>query len=352
MTNEPLRLDRPLRFERVFLEKVWGGRRLELAPEEGGLSLELPDGMQVGETWELVDRADVQSVVPAGDGADWAGPFAGATLGELARDHRDDLLGRLEPTEQGRFPLLVKYIDAAAHLSVQVHPGDALAAKHPEWEAKTEAWVVLGATDEGRIFHGFEPGADPEAFAEACRSGEPVDAFLRSFAPRRGECFFVPGGTVHAIGAGVTLIEVQQNSDTTFRVNDWGRVGLDGKPRDLHVDEALASLDFGAAPEPVLPPADLARAPHELASCAAFRMGSLALEPGAPLDGNTQDGAGGPEPVALAVVRGGGRLTSQAGSIELTTGDVWLLPAALGAYRVEARGGSLGLVDMRGPAPA
>ena len=237
-----------LRFERVFLEKVWGGRRLELSPDEGGLSLDLPEGMQVGETWELVDRADVQSVVPEGEA--WADVFGGATLGELVRDHADDLLGRLAPTAEGRFPLLVKYIDAAAHLSVQVHPDDARAAAHPGWEAKTEAWVVLGATDEGRIFHGFESGTEREAFAAACRTGEPLDAFLRSFAPRRGECFFVPGGTVHAIGAGVTLIEVQQNSDTTFRVNDWGRVGLDGKPRDLHVDEALACLDFGSSPEP------------------------------------------------------------------------------------------------------
>ena len=361
MTTTPPRLDRPLRFERVFLEKVWGGRRLAAAPDAGGLALDLPDGMQVGETWELVDRADVQSVVPqAAADAAWAGPFAGATLGELVRDHPGDLLGRLDATPEGRFPLLVKYIDAAEHLSVQVHPDDVRAADHADWEAKTEAWVVLGAADEGRIFHGFEPGTDPEAFAAACRTGAPVDAFLRAFAPRRGECFFVPGGTVHAIGAGVTLIEVQQNSDTTFRVNDWGRVGLDGKPRDLHVDQALACLDFGPAPEPVLPPADRARAPHQLAACDAFRMGSVALDPGAPLAGHTHAAAhgsaaaddGGGEPVVLAVVRGGGVLAHGGGSIDLTTGDVWLLPAALGAWRVEARGGPLGLVDMRGPAPA
>lgn len=344
------RLDRPLRFERIFLEKVWGGRALASSPEQGGLGLDLPEGMQVGETWELVDREDANSIVVT---ADWAGPFAGRRLDELMASHREDLLGRVPATPDGRFPLLVKYIDAAAHLSVQVHPDDVRAEGRDGWEAKTEAWLILGATDGGLIYHGFAEGVDHAGFAEACHTGEALDHLLRSHAPRRGECYFVPGGTVHAIGAGVTLIEVQQNSDTTFRVNDWGRVGLDGLPRELHVEAALECLDFGPSPEPVLPPADLARAPHELAACPAFRMGSVVVEPGAPLVGDTRnplDPAALGEPVVLAAVRGAGRLVTEAGTLELTTGDVWLLPAALGAYRVEASGGTLGLVDMRGPA--
>jgi len=332
------RIQEPLCFERIFLEKVWGGRALGNSPDVGGLGLELPDDMPVGETWELVDRADVNSQVRSGQ-------FQGARLEELMATSADDLLGRVPAAANGRFPLLVKYIDAAAHLSVQVHPDGRLAERHPAWEPKTEAWVILGSTSEGRIYHGFEAGVTAADFERAVRGGQPIEAMLKSHVPSAGECFFVPGGTVHAIGAGVTLIEVQENSDTTFRVDDWGRVGLDGKPRELHVDEALRCLDFAPAPMPVHAPA-LCEAPLQLATCAAFSMGLVDVK--RELKDRTHQA-----PRVLAAVRGRGTIESVAGSFEIALGDVVLLPAALGDFGIKNTSTApLRLIDMRGPEPA
>lgn len=326
-------MQEPLRFERIFLEKVWGGRALAADPGAGGLGLELPPGLQVGETWELVDRADVNSVVAMGS-------FRGARLEELMATHREALLGDVPATPEGRFPLLVKYIDAAAHLSVQVHPDEAQAATEAAWEAKAEAWVILGATKGGLIYHGFAPGVTRASFGAAVRSGGPLAKSLRSFRPVPGECYFVPGGTVHAIGAGVTLIEVQQNSDTTFRVDDWGRVGLDGKPREVHVEEALQCLDFEPAPTPVTAPESCPRS-LELATCSAFSMGLVDVA--GSLEGDTQ----GLAPRVLAAVRGAGRLVSAAGEFPLGLGDVCLLPAALGTYTIHSVGSApLRLIEM------
>ena len=312
-------LNAPLRFERVFLEKVWGGRALGRSPAEGGLGLELPDEVAVGETWEIVDRADVNSVVAEGS-------LVGARLEELMRDHAGDLLGDAAPSSSGRFPLLVKYIDAAQHLSVQVHPRQASLAGLTSAglgagaEAKTEAWVILGCEEQGRIYHGFGPGVERAAFEADVRAGVSLERHLAAYAPLVGDCFFVPGGTVHAIGGGVTLLEVQQNSDTTYRVSDWGRMGLDGKPRELHVGEALEVLDFGPAPAPVSGQAD-----GVLAACAHFELSTLNLT--AP---RTVPAARTPR--ALACVSGAATLHTSHGEWPLALGDVWLLPAALGEH--------------------
>lgn len=342
-------IQEPLRFERIFLEKVWGGRALAKASADGGLGLNLPEGMQVGETWELVDRADVCSRVATGR-------FVGKGLDELIGLNQLDLLGDTPLARGGRFPLLVKYIDAAAHLSVQVHPDDAHATG--EREAKTEAWVILGCAEGGRIYHGFTDCVTRESLAAALEVGR-VEACLRSFEPKAGECYFVPGGTVHAIGAGVTLIEVQQNSDTTFRVDDWGRLGLDGKPRDLHVEEALGCLDFGTAPDPVQAP-DFCGEALELASCDAFAMGVVDVELGGARAFSTSNrGAG--APIVLACVAGAGVLRYAGGDFAIGLGDVVLVPAALGDFEVlnattatttNTAGATLRLIDMRGPQPA
>ena len=330
------RINQPLRFERVFLEKVWGGRSLAKSPTEGGLGLTLPDGVPIGETWELVDREDVNSVVAEG-------PWKGSTLNELMGENPADLLGDLPATAEGRFPLLVKYIDAAKHLSVQVHPDDEAQSLGAGWQAKTEAWVILGSTDEGCIYHGLTDRGGEADFAAACRAGgEGLEPMLRRHKPTAGQCYFVPGGTIHAIGAGVTLIEVQQNSDTTFRVYDWGRMGLDGKPRDIHVEEALQCIAFDEdAPAPVTPDVS-ASGRTRLATCAAFRMGVVN---GDLVAGDTSTEK---EPVVLAVVAGAGKLTSAAANVQLNTGDVWLLPAALGDYEITGEG--LRLVEMEGGA--
>ena len=180
------------------------------------------------------------------------GPLAGTTLGELVRQRGPELLGRHHP--QSRFPLLVKFLDAAQPLSVQVHPNDEQAARlNPPDLGKTEAWYILSADPGSTIYAGLRPGVDRQQLADAIRQGT-CEKLLHHFQPKAGDCLFIPAGTVHALGAGLLVAEVQQSSDTTFRLYDWNRVGPDGKPRPLHVEQGLAVVDFQRGPvDPVQP---------------------------------------------------------------------------------------------------
>ncbi len=321
----------PLRFERRFLEKVWGGRALERRP-----GIELPPGVQVGETWELVDREDENSVVAEGT-------HRGRTLRELMRLGAGAILGRSPAAGDGRFPLLVKYLDASQNLSVQVHPDEEAArALANGAEAKTEAWYVVDARPGSVLYAGLRPGITAQDFRRVA-DGPGVVETLLSWPIERGDCLLVPGGTVHAISAGVTILEVQQNSDTTYRLWDWGRSG-----RETHVEEALRCIRFGAPGRPPLraewlrdaegvQTASLARSRH-------FEMNALRLLQPArrATDGRYQ---------IYVVVEGRGRLlTRAAGEPErecrLRPGDVWLVPAACGDHRLEPAGGELTLVHV------
>lgn len=322
-----------LRFRRVCLEKVWGGRKLEEV-----LGIRLDRAGPIGETWELVDRADQQSIVDGGE-------LAGATLGHLVRAAGASLLGDTARARDGRFPLLVKYLDATEPLSIQVHPDDEGARRQGgDSEAKTEAWYFL--RDGGEVWCGFQPGTDRRAFEASLAAGRATQHLVRH-AVRGGTALTVRGGTVHAIGAGVTLLEVQQNSDTTYRLDDWGRLGLDGKPRDLHVARGLEVTHFaapvaGAAREGGSPPggalggtsgatSSLAAEPAGglLARTEHFEMESL----GIPADGlvRTTDGR-----FEVYVCVAGSAILfapSAAGATRLATGDLVLVPAVLGTHR-------------------
>jgi mannose-6-phosphate isomerase len=329
----------PLRFERRLLEKVWGGRALERR-----FGFALPPGKGVGESWELVDRPGEDSVVAAG-------AFRGRTLGELVRARSREVLGRARPGKDGRFPLLVKYIDARENLSVQVHPdGEAARRLGGGAEPKTEAWYVLDVAPGAVLYAGLEPGVAREEFARVA-AGPGVVERLRRLAVRPGDCVFVPGGTVHAIGGGVTILEVQENSDTTYRLWDWGRVG-----RETHVEAALACVRYGepvrARPEPASPPAEppstssddgVRRRP--LVRCDLFEMELLETDASVRVPASDRF-------QAYAVVSGGGAL-SVAGRSEtfpLALGDVWLVPAACGAHVLEAGSGELAAVRISSPA--
>ena len=336
-------LDHPLRFERIFLEKVWGGRALERAP-----GLALPDGMQVGETWEVVDREREQSVVSDRDGS----PLAGRTLGELVDAHADQLLGSAPRTPGGRFPLLVKYIDASQDLSIQVHPDDASAARVGGGaEGKTEAWVVLAAEPGALVYCGLRADVDRATFE--ARATEPgAEELLQAWPVKAGDCITVLGGTVHAIGAGVTLLEVQQNSDTTYRIYDWGRMGLDGRPRETHVEAALAVTTFGEKPHPPVSAGSAGARGH------AQRLGDTAtIERLSQTDyfaidlldvrGRTALGTDGERFAIDAVLEGRGTLESRGGNVALAPGDTFLLPASLGAHAfVPDEGEALRVVRM------
>lgn len=227
-------LTEPIVFEPIYMERVWGGRRLESL-----YGKRLPNGVPIGESWELVDRADAQSVVQEG-------PLRGVTLHELWTSRRAEIFGAgLAETE--RFPLLFKLLDAQDRLSVQVHPPAEVAARLGG-EPKTEMWYFLDTLPGSDLYAGLKRGVTRASFEHALVGGHVADTINRR-PSRAGEAFFIPTGRVHAIGAGNVIFEVQQNSDTTYRVFDWNRLGLDGKPRTLHVVESLESINFDD-PEP------------------------------------------------------------------------------------------------------
>ncbi len=211
------------------MERVWGGQLLAEMPGKGA-----PAGAPIGESWEIVDRADAQSVVARG-------PFVGTTLHELWTVFRKDIFGAHVP-DSARFPLLAKILDAQETLSVQVHP-PAHKAEELRGEPKTEMWYLLDASEKAELFAGFRRGTTRADFEKALKTGD-VTELLHRVPVRAGDAMFIPSGRCHAIGAGCLIVEMQQNSDTTYRVFDWNRTGLDGKPRALHVAESLASIDF------------------------------------------------------------------------------------------------------------
>ena len=322
MSSVPLE---PLRFERHFLEKVWGGRALERRP-----GIALPPGA-IGETWEVVDRAGENSLVAEGG-------LKGFTLRELMKRHAASLLGVAPPAKDGRFPLLVKYIDACQNLSVQVHPDDASAARLGNGaEAKSEAWVIVDAAPKSVLYAGLRPEVTAADFARVA-DGPGVLETLLAWEVERGDCLFVPGGTVHAISAGVTILEVQQNSDTTYRLWDWGRTG-----REVHVEQALACIRFGdAARAPVRPrwSAEPGLDAAELVRSAHFAIDVLRVRE--PVRRST-----GERCQIYAVFEGRGllRLPGREERWALAPGDVWLVPAACGYHQLEPVGGELVLVQ-------
>ncbi len=223
-----------LHFSEHYVERIWGGRRLQSA-----YGKPLPPRIPIGEAWLISDHPSAVSVVDEG-------PHAGRSLHELMVSAPDSLLGSAaSPTIHGRFPLLLKLLDSSDYLSVQVHPDDACAQRLGEPDVgKTEMWHVLKSEQGGQLFCGLDPSATPESLAEAMRSGT-LESLLPRFAVQPGDSVFVPAGTIHAIGPGLVLAEIQQNSDLTYRLHDWGRVQADGTPRTLHVDKSVEATHFG-----------------------------------------------------------------------------------------------------------
>jgi mannose-6-phosphate isomerase len=309
--------DAPLTFTPVYKTVLWGGRRLARWRPA------LPAG-PIGESWELADHPAGMSVVAGG-------PLAGASLRDLVARFGAALVG--DGFTGGPFPLMVKLIDATERLSVQVHPGDALArslgvADH----GKTECWLVL--EDGGDLFVGARPGVDRPAFERALASGA-VEATLVRHEARAGDCFFLAAGTVHALGAGCLVYELQQPSDVTFRVHDWNRVGADGKPRPLHVEEALATIDFarqGAGPRRPGWHDERGARRRTLVDCPYFRLDELELAAGEtslPLQGAC---------AVLTALAGSGRAHTPGGAAALAAGQTQLIPAAAGSCALSSDG--------------
>lgn len=308
----------PLRFRPVFRRYLWGGRRLETV-----LGKELPPGDDYAESWEVVDRGEVQSVVAAG-------PLAGTPLAELVATRGEELFGRgvdIPP----RFPLLVKLLDAQRTLSVQVHPNDQQAARLvPPDLGKTEAWVVLHAEPGAEIFAGIKRGFDRHALEREIHRGT-VELCLHRFQPQVGDCVFIPAGTVHALGAGLMIAEIQQSSDVTFRLFDWKRVGPDGRPRELHVEQALDVIDFDAGPvNPCVPQPTGEPGVERLVACDKFVLQRHTFDAPRSLGGDDR----------LRVLMGVEGAVEAAGDAAeaLQRGQTLLLPACAGAVRLSPRG--------------
>ncbi len=248
----------PLVFEPLFMERIWGGRRLETL-----LGKRLQPGVRIGESWEIVDREDAQSVVHEG-------LLRGLTLHELWTGQRETIFGPGLP-DTPRFPLLFKILDAQDRLSVQVHP-PASVAQRLGGEPKTEMWFILDALLDSDLYAGLKRDVTRADFEASLHDGTVAEK-IHSFPIKAGDAMFIPSGRIHAIGAGNLIVEVQQNSDTTYRVFDWNRRGADGKPRELHVAESLESIDF-ADPEPCIaqPDGDV------VVECEFFRVEKWTLD--------------------------------------------------------------------------
>jgi len=242
----------PIVFEPLFMRRVWGGRRLESL-----YGKKLPSGIRIGESWELVDRADAQSVVHDG-------PLQGLTLNELWMTRRSEIFGEGLP-DTPRFPLLFKILDCQDRLSVQVHPPADVAGRYGG-EPKTEMWYFMNTLLDSDLYAGLKRGVTRPQFEDALQEGHVAD-LIHHIPSRAGDAFFIPSGRIHAIGAGNVIFEVQQNSDTTYRVFDWNRLGLDGKPRALHITESLESINFDD-PEPGVAQPD----GETIVSCEHFRV--------------------------------------------------------------------------------
>jgi mannose-6-phosphate isomerase len=249
-------LNMPLRFNPLFRRYIWGGRRLATV-------LQKPIGTEndYAESWEIVDHGQDQSIV-------LAGTYAGKTLHELVTDNGAELFGQHHP--QTQFPLLFKFLDCNKDLSLQVHPNDAQAQlQQPPDLGKTEAWVFLDANPGSIAYAGLKRGFDRGAVEREINRGT-LPLCLHKLEPQTGDCLFIPAGAVHALGAGFLVAEIQQASDTTFRLFDWNRVGADGKPRPLHIEQGLNVTDFALGPIELQQPVSLTETTEELVNCDKF----------------------------------------------------------------------------------
>lgn len=311
-----MNFNQPLEFEPVLMERVWGGHLLRELFHKAA-----PVDRPIGESWELVDRAEAQSVVRAG-------PGKYLTLNELWSRHRSAVFGG-HPSEAERFPLLIKILDAREKLSLQVHPPPEAAAAL-RGEPKTEIWYVARAEPGSELYAGLVPGVRHEDFETALRDGS-VEKLLHRIPVRAGDALFVPSGRLHAIGAGNLIFEIQQNSDTTYRVFDWNRQGLDGKPRQLHVEESMRCIDFeDVTPSLLQPVGDL------LVECPFFRVEHLQLE-------HEQDALGPDQDYAIFGVLEG---RVGCGNNLWKPGDFALVPSSMRSPRLTPVHGAAGLLRI------
>jgi mannose-6-phosphate isomerase len=313
----------PLTFQPIFKDRVWGGRELERL-----YGKKIPAGAPTGESWEISDRPHDESVITNGE-------LAGKNLRWLMENHAAEILGGARPAAAGRFPLLCKILDARDKLSLQVHPPAAKAAAL-KGEPKTEMWYIADAASDASLYVGLKNGVTRAEFEKKVSDGSVAECFHR-IPVRTGDTMFLPSGRVHAIGSGLVIFEIQQNSDTTYRVFDWNRVGLDGKPRELHIAESLASIDFNdfepkLATNPFVSDGKVQK--RALVDDPLFNVEAWQLPAGT-------DGALKPEQLQIIAVTAG-KIEVKSGSTtaNLSGGQFALIPASLKQTSVTAHAGA------------
>ena len=310
----------PLRFNPVYKDYIWGGSRIPKL-----FNRSQPDGVYA-ESWEISTHPDGTTAIPNG-------PLAGKTLRDLLPQHKTALLGT--GIQGDDFPLLIKLIDARDTLSVQVHPNDGNAAL-VNGEPKTEMWYFLEGGSTAQIYCGLKPGIGKPEFLKAMANKTFAD-ILQSIPAEKDEAVFVPGGRVHAIGAGCLILEIQQNSNTTYRIYDWDRVDANGKGRELHIDKALKVIDWENNGDP-----RCRISGTTIQDCEFFRLDRFELKAAKdfPMTGKSFH--------ALFIAEGSGTITWNGGEEKLSPGQSWLIPAALGGYTV-CPGRSLTLLSITVP---
>ncbi|MDD4518936.1 MAG: type I phosphomannose isomerase catalytic subunit [Limnochordia bacterium] len=307
----------PFTFIPVYKERIWGGTGLSK------YRATLPGG-NIGESWEISAHAHGASVVASG-------PLKGEPLDKLAATYPKELLGQMG----GSFPLLLKLISARDTLSVQVHPGDHYAQSHENGSlGKHELWYILEAEDDAWIIYGLKSGVSKGDFQQAIEQGE-VTKTLQKVTVQAGDVFDIPPGLVHALGPGVTLAEIQQSSDITYRVYDWDRVGADGKPRELHIEKALDVIDFALKPQQASSGLSMEKPGGRVNIRAAnqyFAVEQIACHGQMNLVEST------PRFSIYFVLRGMANLTWKEGETQLKVGDTVLVPAAVEEYALQGDG--------------
>ncbi len=310
----------PLQFEPILKERIWGGHRLLRDYSKPAR----PDQL-IGESWEITDRPQGVSVIKNG-------PLAGRDLRWLMQYHRDEMLGHgRSVASQTRFPILCKILDAEQRLSLQVHP-PASVADELGGEPKTELWFIAQAEPGAELYVGLRRGVTRDMFERKIADGTVMDCFHR-LPVQRGDVMFLPSGRVHALGAGLVIFEIQQNSDTTYRVFDWNRLGLDGRPRELHIPQSLASIDFediepGLVQNPWVSSRGIRR--KSLLPADPFRVDLVGLPPqsACPMQGGQLR--------ILATVDGVVDVRFPNTSLRLDTGQFLLLPASMPGFLVDS----------------
>lgn len=312
----------PLKFNPILKTLIWGGEKI--APFKSIKT----EQHNIGESWELSGVKGNESVVSNGE-------YAGRTITELVKEFKGKLIGERNYERSGdEFPLLIKFIDAKQDLSIQVHPDDRLAAeRHNGSKGKTEMWYVVEADKDAHLMSGLSTGITPEEYVAKVEDQTITDV-LHDYKVSEGDVFFLPAGRIHSIGAGCFIAEIQQTSDLTYRIYDFGRVGLDGKPRELHTELSKAAIDYTVLPDYKTDYKAMKNEECALVSCEYFTTSLLDLDKPYEKDLSGLDSF-----IILICTSGKGTLTDSEGHTEnISQGETILVPASAAGIRIVPEG--------------